>query len=607
MARLPVVGGDSGNWGSILNDFLEVSLNGDGTIQPGAVTQAGGLISGQAAGGDLSGSYPNATVARINGISITGTPSSGEALVASSATAAGWVTVSVGTTLLIAASNAQSSTKQRADYVCSGTGDDEVINAAIASLTNGGRVLLSEGSFYLQNPIASNLDTITIEGMGTDATVLLPQTVNTTLTALVELGSTTNISQNLLCRMYIYGRRDAGSITSGHGVLVQGSTTTLRDLHVDNVASDGVHMTSYDGSTRYENYMENVLLTAAGSNGLFLDSMISNNEFVRCYAVGGQVPASDTSMTLAPGAFGNYCFYNTGSQNKFVVCHAYFGQWGMYSTGNGIQIIGGEYETNQSGGISIENSMEGRVIGAAVYDNLGSGISLTNNAYGMQVRDNWIGPSNRSGMATYGILLTHAYRNVVAGNVIAEVASGEYGIYLNSDSNRNEILGNQLSPMGLSPSGTGGNAIIFYDSAAYNHVHGNLVEGLIEENFGGDGSPSYDLIEDNTITFGGAYINCSGNETKVRRNNGYVTEASGTATITGNGSTGTNVQIVHGLKGLSSSQTPAVITVTPSNSLGAASKFWVSGASNTVFNIYLNVDPGNGVEATFYWEARTLP
>ena len=45
MARLPTVGGDSGTWGSILNEFLEVSLNGDGTIQSSALQQAGAITS----------------------------------------------------------------------------------------------------------------------------------------------------------------------------------------------------------------------------------------------------------------------------------------------------------------------------------------------------------------------------------------------------------------------------------------------------------------------------------------------------------------------------------------------------------------------------------
>lgn len=36
MSRLPVPGGDSGTWGDILNDFLNVSHNSDGTLKVGA-------------------------------------------------------------------------------------------------------------------------------------------------------------------------------------------------------------------------------------------------------------------------------------------------------------------------------------------------------------------------------------------------------------------------------------------------------------------------------------------------------------------------------------------------------------------------------------------
>jgi hypothetical protein len=43
--RLPIPGGDDGDWGTILNDFLDVSLNGDGTIQTSAITAAGGVTS----------------------------------------------------------------------------------------------------------------------------------------------------------------------------------------------------------------------------------------------------------------------------------------------------------------------------------------------------------------------------------------------------------------------------------------------------------------------------------------------------------------------------------------------------------------------------------
>jgi hypothetical protein len=40
MARLPQPGGDDGQWGDLLNDYLSVAHNADGTIKTGAVSNA---------------------------------------------------------------------------------------------------------------------------------------------------------------------------------------------------------------------------------------------------------------------------------------------------------------------------------------------------------------------------------------------------------------------------------------------------------------------------------------------------------------------------------------------------------------------------------------
>src|SRR5438445_10355174 len=43
--RLPIVGGDNEEWGAILNSFVEVAYNPDGTLQTASVAASGGELT----------------------------------------------------------------------------------------------------------------------------------------------------------------------------------------------------------------------------------------------------------------------------------------------------------------------------------------------------------------------------------------------------------------------------------------------------------------------------------------------------------------------------------------------------------------------------------
>jgi hypothetical protein len=82
----------------------------------------------------------------------------------------------------VAASNSSATDKQRADFVCTGTGDQAQINTYITALlaAKGGTINLAAGSYSLSSTIAitgdgtSNGPTISIKGAGNESTKLNP-------------------------------------------------------------------------------------------------------------------------------------------------------------------------------------------------------------------------------------------------------------------------------------------------------------------------------------------------------------------------------------------------------------------------------------------------
>ncbi|HSW78008.1 MAG TPA: glycosyl hydrolase family 28-related protein [Candidatus Chromulinivoraceae bacterium] len=141
--------------------------------------------------------------------------------------------------------------------------------------------------------------------------------------------------------------------------------------------------------------------------------------------------------------------------------------------------------------------------------------------------------------------------------------------------------------------------IISGNSLVTSDITGKTRSLIREESTGGAGD---NLLEGNGMSWGAsgptvALLETGGTNTIVRNNIGWKTENTGTATVL---SGTTSIAVSHGLD-----TTPALanLSVTPTNSLGSATRFWISGVTNTSFTINVDVNPG-ATTATFAWAAR---
>lgn len=72
MARQPIVGSDNNAWGTILDQYLSVSLNSDGTLNPAAVTATGAITNPMTSKNDLMSMDNTGHLIRVPGSTTVG-------------------------------------------------------------------------------------------------------------------------------------------------------------------------------------------------------------------------------------------------------------------------------------------------------------------------------------------------------------------------------------------------------------------------------------------------------------------------------------------------------------------------------------------------------
>lgn len=158
MVTKPEIGQDP--WGDTLNNALDELQGGITTAQQDVDTVSGSLATTQA---DVAALQGDVSTLQGDVSALQGQVAGGQYF------------------LLVAASDAATAVKDKADFVCDGTADDVQIQAAIdaAKAAGGGIVQLSSGHFSLAatltitgNTDEDNADTLTLCGTGAQATTL---------------------------------------------------------------------------------------------------------------------------------------------------------------------------------------------------------------------------------------------------------------------------------------------------------------------------------------------------------------------------------------------------------------------------------------------------
>lgn len=483
MARLPISGGDSGDWGNILNDFLLVEHTSTGALKRGS---------------DIDTALSTANTA-----------------------------------LTTANSKLDKFVILATDYgvTFDGTTDDAAdlqtaINAAVGASKP---LVLGPGTAIVGTPLSIS-GPITIMGSGREETILKAANgLNDYVISFTGGAPGVGIIGARFSDFTIDG--NSANVTAGGGIKADGAVQcTFERVHCTSCYHWGLKLGPITGG-------------AFGHHNRVVDCLFDN--------AGGSA------------GFGGGVWTTSNDENWFY--------------GSDFEFLGGATTPIGTNPIMLYDEAGLQHIVASNF------VSGANNCIAVRVqntKDTKVVGCTFDGIAGDSVFISGT-RCVITSNIFTSPGDGgnvpASGVHLEFNTHYNVVSGNVLE--------TSNNA-------------GKTRSLIREESTGGGGDniiTSNALVQNAAATV--ALMEAEGTNTIVRNNIGFATEASGAATVA-NGTT--TIVVNHGL-----AKTPALsnITVTPTNNLGTATKFWISTVTATQFTINVDADPG-ATTATFVWTAR---
>jgi hypothetical protein len=217
---------------------------------------------------------------------------------------------------LVVGTSAAGHTAAEVDYLCDGAADQIEINAALAALTNGGTVVLREGTYSLAAPVAVSQDGTVLAGSGHKT--VLRRAASMANVVVVNAGK-----RCVLEDLAVDGNR--ASYASGGGVYVYASAVNAADVRVS---------------------MRGVLVKDSAGNGVHVQNDFQNGlQLMSCDISGnGGIGVTGAGVVMSCRLYGNangasLCYLVTGCEITGVESGGHGTGYGVRTSGS-IRIIG---------------------------------------------------------------------------------------------------------------------------------------------------------------------------------------------------------------------------------------------------------------------------
>ncbi len=459
--------------------------------------------------------------------------------------------------LVVAAADASERQRSQADYVCDGVDDHEEIQAALAGLpAAGGRVILTEGKFRLGATLVIDRSHLRVDGQGSGATEVH---ASGDFPAFHFAGSGQNvISRGGLRDLLIRG--GGSHLTDAHGVQLIYTNRTMVENLIIHSSRHGLHI-----QDAWQTSLQNISVHGQGSDRNYIGLVGAESD-------GDNAIVAHNFQTQSTESHGIRLKSFSGS--KFSSCE-------VGGAGGKGWYIGAPNRRVRNEFLHIANSLSDTVAEQAWFiDGRGA---RNDEATDMQFANLWAG-SARTGLEVIN------GGNLSFSNVMLKSFEEDAVVIRNSF--RVDLQTGYVSDWGRSSGHTyRGVALIDTIKSAFKGLQfvAENPRAAVEE----IGDSYWNRIVDNDVGDGGDLS--ASDATRVMGNAGFRTEGAGTTTITG----GTMIRVEH-----DQSYTPSLgdISVTPTNDLGGAQRFWIGDVTATSFSIFVDRTPGSS--ATFAWNVR---